>query len=99
MSETDIGKFLVGIGRMGSEGDTLVNIFHKHEKTGATKKLIITQGRVYQGNPTWMFALLCTDSTGTRNVNVPISKDEMLVLKLLLEAAVPSILGWSARSV
>jgi len=97
LSETDIGKILVGTKQIKDEGETLVDIFHKHDDSGTMKKLVIKQGGVYGGSSTWMFTLAAKGDSGSSTVTIPVSCDELLVLRTLLEASLPALMGWAPR--
>ena len=87
LSPDDIGKFISMI-KTGGE------IFHVYNEKN--KKLNLRVGNDdKEGNPTWMFSLNEGAGETTKNIVLPISVHEMVVLRNLLEAAIPAILGWT----
>ena len=89
LSALDIGSFIVGIQRG-------CRIFHKYGN--ATKTLELQLGSNDKNDlPTWMLYLNEIPDGGEKNtIVVPITSNEMAVLKNLLQTAIPIIHGWDS---
>ena len=93
MSVEDISEFLI-LRNFDKDSDDNEGIFHSFNETN--KKLRIGKGSIYKGLPSWLMSLHSSVKGGeSKTVSLPISAKEMTVLVKLLEAAIPSILGWN----